>query len=223
MSRERLDELTDRWRARHDARRPDADARPRADTEREALAASRLPVSRGRADDVRGRARRRDDRLHLRRGARYTDPDLDAWLLEVGRLLREATMSRPAWAIDLVAVVCADAGAPQPNAGLAARRGPMSTGVARRRAGSISIRAGHRSARPAAHPAPRAGALALPVDRPRPAGAPSRRGSSTGSRSPSTTGMAFRHPTRFAWSRPGTRARSATRSRSVSPAPMPER
>ena len=51
-------------------------------------------------------------------------------------------MRPPAWAADLVAVVCADAGAPQPDVAWRQRRGPMSTGVARRRAGTISIRAG---------------------------------------------------------------------------------
>ena len=51
-------------------------------------------------------------------------------------------MSSPGWAIDLVEAVCAEAGAPQPNLAWRRRRGTMSTGVARRRAGSISIRAG---------------------------------------------------------------------------------
>ena len=70
MERERLDELTDRWRVRHDASRP-VD-RPPADADREALA------QRGR--DMAGFTY--DDE-------RYADADLEAWLLEVGRLLRE--------------------------------------------------------------------------------------------------------------------------------------
>ena len=88
MSRDRLDELTDRWRARHDARRPDADARPPADTEREALAARAFPYR--DVAPARYVADHGDDMVAFTYDeARYADPDLDAWLLEVGRLLRE--------------------------------------------------------------------------------------------------------------------------------------
>ena len=87
--RERLEDLTDRWRARHDARRPDPDARPSASQARELLAASAFPYrTRSPADYV------------AEHGAamagftfdeeRFADPELDAWLQEVGRLLREA-------------------------------------------------------------------------------------------------------------------------------------
>ena len=89
MSRERLDELTDRWRARHDARRPDPDARPSADADREALARRAFPYR-----EVAPTTYVADHGAEMigftYDEARYTDPDLDAWLLEVGRLLREA-------------------------------------------------------------------------------------------------------------------------------------
>ena len=88
MTRERLDELTDRWRRRHDARRPADDARPAADPEREALASRAFPyrsVTPADYVDEHGAAMTAftyDD-------VRYADADLDTWLLEVGRLLRE--------------------------------------------------------------------------------------------------------------------------------------
>jgi hypothetical protein len=86
--RDRLDELTRRWRARHDARRPEGDARPPADPSREAQAAHafpfrELPPERYVEDHGADMVGFTYDE------ARYADPDLDAWLLEVGRLLRE--------------------------------------------------------------------------------------------------------------------------------------
>jgi hypothetical protein len=86
VQRERLDELTDRWRARHDARR--TDHRPPADPEREALARRAFPFREvspatyvaEHGADMAGFTY--DD-------VTYTDADLDAWLFEVGRLLRE--------------------------------------------------------------------------------------------------------------------------------------
>jgi hypothetical protein len=88
VTRTRLEQLTDRWRRRHDARRPAPGERPAASSEREALAA--------RAFAYRSVSPRRYVAEH---GAemtaftyddeRYADPELDAWLLEVGRLLRE--------------------------------------------------------------------------------------------------------------------------------------
>jgi hypothetical protein len=86
--RHRLATLTARWRERHDARRPDPAQRPPASPEREARAASAFPVrdvSPADYVDSHGDAMvgfTYDD-------ARYRDPVLDAWLLEVGRLLRE--------------------------------------------------------------------------------------------------------------------------------------
>lgn len=86
--RERLDELTDRWRQRHAARRPPVADRPPAGPEREALAVRAFPYhSMTPAEYVAEHgdamtAFTYDDE-------RYADPELDAWLVEVGRLLRE--------------------------------------------------------------------------------------------------------------------------------------
>ena len=86
-SRKELTRLTDRWRLRRDARRPSVDERPPADHEREALAARAFPfrsIDPAAYVDEHGAgmtAFTYDD-------ARYGDPQLDAWLLEVGRLLR---------------------------------------------------------------------------------------------------------------------------------------
>jgi len=88
VTRQRLEELTDRWRRRHDLRRPSAAARSPADPEREALAARSFPfrsVTPAEYVTEHGEAMPAftyDD-------ARYADADLDAWLLEVGTLLRE--------------------------------------------------------------------------------------------------------------------------------------
>jgi len=86
--RTRLEELTDRWRARHDARRPEVAARPLAGADREALAARSFPhrtMTPGAYVQVHGA----DMTAFTYDDARYADADLDAWLLEVGRLLRE--------------------------------------------------------------------------------------------------------------------------------------
>lgn len=88
VTRERLDELTERWRLRQEARRQAADARPEADPKREALAARAFPFRSvtpveyvaDHGDSMPGFTY--DD-------ARYADATLDAWLTEVGRLLRE--------------------------------------------------------------------------------------------------------------------------------------
>lgn len=83
----RLRNLTDRWRTRHDARRPRPDERPPADREREALAARAFPfrsMTPAEYADLHG-----DDMIGFTYDeARYADPDLDAWLLELGDLLR---------------------------------------------------------------------------------------------------------------------------------------
>lgn len=87
VTRQRLDRLTDRWRRRYDARRPAADRRAAADPDRERLAAHAFPYRTvtpaayvaEHGDAMRGFTY--DD-------ARYSDLELDAWLLEVGRLLR---------------------------------------------------------------------------------------------------------------------------------------
>ena len=84
----RLSQLTSRWRERHDARRPADDARPAASVEREALAAHAFPFRTVTpADYVREHGA--DMVGFTYDDERYADADLDAWLLEVGRLLRE--------------------------------------------------------------------------------------------------------------------------------------
>ena len=86
MSRERLNELTDRWRARHDARR--TSDRPSADPDREALARTAFPYRTVMPADYV--AEHGADMVgYTYDEERYADADLDAWLLEVGRLLRE--------------------------------------------------------------------------------------------------------------------------------------
>jgi hypothetical protein len=85
-SRRRLETLTDRWRRRHDARR--SAVRPAADPAREALAArafpfrTESPVAYVASHGAEMAGFTFDD-------ASYADPALDAWLLEVGRLLRK--------------------------------------------------------------------------------------------------------------------------------------
>jgi hypothetical protein len=81
----RLVRLTNRWRARRDARR--AAQRPRADPERESLASGAFPFrSMAPADYV---AEHGADMIGFTYDeTRYADPELDAWLIEVGRLLR---------------------------------------------------------------------------------------------------------------------------------------
>lgn len=86
MSRaERLQELTDRWRRRHDARRPLE--RHAAEPDREALAARAFPF-RDLSPAAYVEAHGSDMSGFTYDEARYTDPELDAWLMEVGRLLR---------------------------------------------------------------------------------------------------------------------------------------
>jgi hypothetical protein len=87
--RDRLSRLTDRWLARHDARRPALDARPEADPEREALAARAFPyrtVAPGDYTEEHGGSMT----AFTYDEARYLDPELDAWIVELGRLLRAA-------------------------------------------------------------------------------------------------------------------------------------
>jgi hypothetical protein len=88
VTRERIDELTDRWRRRHDARRPAPGDRPPAPLEREAMAArafpfrTTTPAAYVAKHGAAMTAFTYDDE-------RCADPALDEWLLEVGRLLRE--------------------------------------------------------------------------------------------------------------------------------------
>lgn len=86
MHRRRLEELTHRWRSRHDARR--TPGRLPADPEREALAARAFPYR--EVTPAEYVASHGDDMIGFTYDeARYADPQLDAWLTEVGRLLRE--------------------------------------------------------------------------------------------------------------------------------------
>jgi len=86
VQRERLDELTDRWRARRDARA--STDRPRADPDREALAGRAFPYRTASPSEYV--AEHGADMVGFTYDeVSYTDADLDAWLLEVGRLLRE--------------------------------------------------------------------------------------------------------------------------------------
>ena len=114
--------------------------RPPADPDREALAARAFPfrtvtpssyVEEHGADMI---GFTYDD-------ARYADPDLDAWLLEVGRLLRERPMTRPPGRSTRRLGVrrCERR---RPRLRLAPSGGRASTGMARRHEGMIAVRAG---------------------------------------------------------------------------------
>ncbi len=85
VKRDRLEKLTRRWRARHDARR--SQDRLPAEPEREALAARAFPF---RSVDPATYVAEHGDAMagFTYDELRYTDLGLDAWLVEVGRLLR---------------------------------------------------------------------------------------------------------------------------------------
>lgn len=86
-NRARLADLTARWRRRHDARRPALGARPPATPEREALAARSFPFREvGPADYVAAHGAEMPGFTYD--DERFADPELDAWIVEVGRLLR---------------------------------------------------------------------------------------------------------------------------------------
>ncbi|HEY7464394.1 MAG TPA: hypothetical protein VH987_08160 [Candidatus Limnocylindria bacterium] len=88
MPRRDLDRLTRRWQQRHDARRPASDLRPRATGGREALARRGFPFA--TVSPVEYVAQHGDDMPGFTYDDEsYADPALDAWILEVGRLLRE--------------------------------------------------------------------------------------------------------------------------------------
>lgn len=85
--RDRLDRLTDRWRARHEARLEQA-PRPRADAEREARATTFFPW---RSEDPAEYAARYGAAMtgYTYDAYTYTDEQLDAWLRELGEILRQ--------------------------------------------------------------------------------------------------------------------------------------
>lgn len=79
--------LIDRWRARRDARRLMPGDRPIADAHREALAARAFPYR--TATPAAYVAEHGADMIGFTYDEeRFADGDLDAWLVEVGRLLK---------------------------------------------------------------------------------------------------------------------------------------
>jgi len=84
--RSRLDRLTDRWRARHEARLASGD-RPRADAEREARATAFFPW-RTQTPAAYAAAYGAAMIGYTYDAYTYADPKLEAWLQELGDLLR---------------------------------------------------------------------------------------------------------------------------------------
>jgi hypothetical protein len=84
--RQRLDRLTDRWRSRHEARVA-SEGRPPADAEREAKAATFFPW---RSQSAAEYAATHGAAMvgYTYDAYTYTDPALEAWLRELGELLR---------------------------------------------------------------------------------------------------------------------------------------
>jgi hypothetical protein len=85
--RDRLDRLTRRWRERHDARLGAGD-RPRVSGGREALARRHFPY-REQTPVEYADAHGADMIGFTYDEESYADPDLDAWVVELGRILRE--------------------------------------------------------------------------------------------------------------------------------------
>lgn len=87
--RRQLDAMTRRWRARHDARREaEPGDRPPADSERQAQARAAFPY---RELAPAAYADRHGAEMigYTYDEFTYDDPELDAWLTELGRILRE--------------------------------------------------------------------------------------------------------------------------------------
>jgi hypothetical protein len=84
--RARLDRLIDRWRSRHEARLA-SEGRPRAGPEREARAAAFFPWT---TETPAEYAARHGAAMvgYTYDAYTYADPDLEAWLRELGELLR---------------------------------------------------------------------------------------------------------------------------------------
>ena len=88
QNRTNLDRLTARWRSRHDLRREDDPFRPRANPGREALAKRGFPYRDVTpADYVAEHGANMTGFTYDDES--YADADLDAWIVEVGELLRE--------------------------------------------------------------------------------------------------------------------------------------
>jgi hypothetical protein len=85
--RARLDQLTQRWRARHEARLG-AGTRPAADAERVARASTFFPW---RSETPAEYAARYGAAMigYTYDAYSYPDPKLEAWLRELGEILRE--------------------------------------------------------------------------------------------------------------------------------------
>jgi hypothetical protein len=85
--RARLERLTERWRVRHEARL-DAGARPPADAEREERASSFFPW---RSETPAEYAARYGAAMtgYMYDAYTYADPKLEAWLRELGEIMRE--------------------------------------------------------------------------------------------------------------------------------------
>ncbi len=84
--RTRLDRLTDRWRARHEASLA-AKGREPADAERERRAREHFPY---RSETPDAYAARHAPAMigYTYDAYTYADPELDAWLVELGQILR---------------------------------------------------------------------------------------------------------------------------------------
>lgn len=85
--RTRLDRLTDRWRVRHEASLA-AKGREPADTEREARARAHFPYL---SETPAAYAARHAEAMigYTFDAYTYGDPHLDAWLVELGQILRQ--------------------------------------------------------------------------------------------------------------------------------------
>jgi hypothetical protein len=85
--RERLEELTERWRARHEARLQ-RDPRPAADAEREARASTSFPWQ---SEAPAEYAARHGAAMtgYTYDAYTYADPALESWLVELGEILRQ--------------------------------------------------------------------------------------------------------------------------------------
>ena len=84
--RRSLDRLTDRWRARHEARVA-SEGRPPADEEREARATAFFPW-RTQSAEAYAAAHGAAMVGYTYDAYSYSDPALEAWLRELGELLR---------------------------------------------------------------------------------------------------------------------------------------
>jgi len=132
-NRTNLDRLTSRWRARHDLRREGDPFRPRANPGREALARRGFPY--GEVTPADYVAEHGADMTGFTYDDEsYADADLDAWIVEVGVLLREqreggASKPKPAAKAELAAGQPESASA-KPKAAAKPKAVPKSTKAA---------------------------------------------------------------------------------------------